>query len=247
LGGVVAGELLIVPRTNANMKISDSQSSLGDLLGSWGSTSAQSSEKASFYQQLASAGALAAGTTASEAGSQTEAGGSSGAADSETGCSGAESLVSEQGTGTSSGSGSSAASAPAAGAATAASAASGLTARARGVLLPTMSVSELAITPATPGVSLLTARELWDTDLEQRSMDAVHTELAKMGLGSANVQMVYWEEMCWYPGGNFPARTITVQTPNGGKADFDAGLTLLTPHVTARDVACLLRGAPMEG
>jgi sporulation-control protein spo0M len=93
----------------------------------------------------------------------------------------------------------------------------------------------------------LTARELWDTDLEQRSMDAVHTELAKMGLGSANVQMVYWEEMCWYPGGNFPARTITVQTPNGGKADFDAGLTLLTPHVTARDVACLLRGAPMEG
>jgi hypothetical protein len=241
LGGVVAGELLIVPRTNANMKISDSQSSLGDLLGSWGSTSAQSSEKASFYQQLASAGALAAGTTASEAGSQTEAGGSSGA----------ESLVSEQGTGTSSGSGSSAASAPVA-ATTAvsgagAAAAAALTARARGVLLPTMSVSELAITPATPGVSLLTARELWDTDLEQRSMDAVHTELAKMGLGSANVQMVYWEEMCWYPGGNFPARTITVQTPNGGKADFDAGLTLLTPHVTARDVACLLRGAPMEG
>lgn len=62
---------------------------------------------------------------------------------------------------------------------------------------------------------------------------AVDNALREIGLDPRNYRMSYWEELVGYPGGSFMNRCITVETPLGHKMDFNADLTLRSPHVTA--------------
>ncbi|MBI5281520.1 MAG: hypothetical protein HY858_07550 [Candidatus Solibacter usitatus] len=68
------------------------------------------------------------------------------------------------------------------------------------------------------------------------SKSALAAELAKAGVDITQLKVGYWEELVWFPGGNYVNRTLTVEAPNGQKMDFDASATLKSPHVTARDV-----------
>ncbi|MBI5086233.1 MAG: hypothetical protein HZB13_16760 [Acidobacteria bacterium] len=71
------------------------------------------------------------------------------------------------------------------------------------------------------------------------SKSALAAELAKAGVDTAQLKVGYWEELVWFPGGNYVNRTLTVEAPNGQKMDFDATATLKSPHVTARDVLAM--------
>lgn len=71
---------------------------------------------------------------------------------------------------------------------------------------------------------------------------AVDAELRKIGLDPQNYKMSYWEECVGYPGGSFMNRCITVETPGGFRMDFNAELTLRSPHVTAGGIQLLQNG-----
>lgn len=65
---------------------------------------------------------------------------------------------------------------------------------------------------------------------------ALNSALTKAGIDPANVKVSYWEEIVFYPAGSYINKSITVQTPNGQKMDFDAAATLRTPDVTVNSV-----------
>lgn len=69
---------------------------------------------------------------------------------------------------------------------------------------------------------------------------ALACALTQAGIDPATVKVSYWEELVWFPGGNWINRSITVQTPNGQKMDFDAAATLRSPYVTANSVQEML-------
>jgi hypothetical protein len=69
---------------------------------------------------------------------------------------------------------------------------------------------------------------------------ALAVALTNAGIDPATVKVSYWEELVWFPGGNWINRSITVQTPNGQKMDFDAAATLRSPYVTANSVQEML-------
>jgi hypothetical protein len=71
---------------------------------------------------------------------------------------------------------------------------------------------------------------------------AVDAELRKIGLDPQNYKMSFWEECVGYPGGSFMNRCITVETPEGQRMDFNADLTLRSPHVTAGSIQLLQGG-----
>lgn len=80
---------------------------------------------------------------------------------------------------------------------------------------------------------------------------ALDTALQKAGIDPSNVKVSYWEEIVFYPAGSYINKSITVQTPNGQKMDFDAAATLRTPDVTANSVQDMMRmttasTAPLE-
>lgn len=72
---------------------------------------------------------------------------------------------------------------------------------------------------------------------------ALNAALTKAGVDPSNVKVSYWEELVWYPGGNYINKSITVQTPNGQKMDFDAAATLRTPDVTVASVQQMMKMA----
>ncbi|QOY88833.1 hypothetical protein [Paludibaculum fermentans] len=72
---------------------------------------------------------------------------------------------------------------------------------------------------------------------------ALNAALTKAGVDPSKVKVSYWEELVWYPGGNYINKSITVQTPNGQKMDFDAAATLRTPDVTVSSVQQMLQMA----
>jgi len=71
---------------------------------------------------------------------------------------------------------------------------------------------------------------------------AVDGALRERGLDPAQFKMSFWEEAVSYPGGGYMNRCITVETPEGYRMDFDAALTLQSPHVTAEGIRMLRSG-----
>ncbi|MGJ5817910.1 hypothetical protein [Paludibaculum fermentans] len=72
---------------------------------------------------------------------------------------------------------------------------------------------------------------------------ALNAALTKAGVDPSSVKVSYWEELVWYPGGNYINKSITVQTANGQKMDFDAAATLRTPDVTVSSVQQMMKMA----
>lgn len=70
-------------------------------------------------------------------------------------------------------------------------------------------------------------------ELAAQSKSALAQAMTDAGLDPSQYKASYWEELVWYPGGNWTNRYITVQAPGGEKIDFDAAATLKSPHVTA--------------
>lgn len=70
-------------------------------------------------------------------------------------------------------------------------------------------------------------------ELASQSKSALAQAMTNAGLDPSQYKASYWEELVWYPGGNYTNRYITVQAPGGEKIDFDAAATLKSPHVTA--------------
>lgn len=97
------------------------------------------------------------------------------------------------------------------------------------------STTELDPSPAAPWpMTLVTPAN--PPSLAGESKDALSGALQLAGIDPATVKVSYWEELVWFPGGNWINRSITVQTPNGQKMDFDAAATLRSPYVTANSV-----------
>lgn len=80
------------------------------------------------------------------------------------------------------------------------------------------------VTPANP------------PSLAGESKSALSNALLAAGIDPSTVKVSYWEELVWFPGGNWINRSLTVQTPNGQKVDFDAAATLRSPDVTVNTV-----------
>lgn len=70
-------------------------------------------------------------------------------------------------------------------------------------------------------------------ELAQQSKSALAGAMTQAGLDPSQFRVSYWEELVWYPGGNYTNQFLTVQGPDGLKTDFDAKWTLKTPWVTA--------------
>ncbi len=86
--------------------------------------------------------------------------------------------------------------------------------------------------PAAPWpVTIVTPSTL--PDLAHESKAALADAMVKAGLDPSQYRVSYWEELVWYPAGNFINKFLTVQGPDGQKTDFDASWTLKTPWVTA--------------
>lgn len=86
--------------------------------------------------------------------------------------------------------------------------------------------------PAAPWpVNIVTPSTL--PAVAHESKAALADAMVKQGLDPSQYQVSYWEELVWYPGGNYINKFLTVQGPDGQKTDFDAAWTLKTPWVTA--------------
>ncbi len=85
------------------------------------------------------------------------------------------------------------------------------------------------VTPANP------------PSLAGESKSALSSALLAAGIDPSTVKVSYWEELVWFPGGNWINRSLTVQTPNGQKVDFDAAATLRTPAVTVNTVQQMMK------
>ncbi|MBN9658238.1 MAG: hypothetical protein J0H49_08670 [Acidobacteria bacterium] len=103
----------------------------------------------------------------------------------------------------------------------------------------TTAQGELDPSPAAPWpMTLVTPTN--PPALAADTKSALAVALTKAGIDPATVKVSYWEELVWFPGGNWINRSITVQTPNGQKMDFDAAATLRSPYVTANSVQEML-------
>lgn len=68
---------------------------------------------------------------------------------------------------------------------------------------------------------------------------ALGKALEAAGLDPSSVRITYWEQNVWYPDGSYINRYVTVQGPDGRIDNFNADLTLASPHVTVDAVKLL--------
>lgn len=78
-------------------------------------------------------------------------------------------------------------------------------------------------------------------ELAKESKAALADAMVKAGMDPSQYRVSYWEELVWYPAGNYINKFLTVQGPDGKKIDFDANWTLKTPWVTATEIKDLAR------
>lgn len=116
-----------------------------------------------------------------------------------------------------------------------AAAAADATLAAAGAVVSGSSTTELDPTPAAPWPMTLVTPST-PPALAGDSKTALSGALTDAGIDPSTVKVSYWEELVWFPGGNWINRSITVETPNGQKMDFDAAATLRSPAVTAASV-----------
>ncbi|WP_321478094.1 hypothetical protein [uncultured Paludibaculum sp.] len=98
-----------------------------------------------------------------------------------------------------------------------------------------LDTTEFDPSPAAPW-SMTLVKPSVASSLGPDTRAALNAALVKAGVDPSQVKVSYWEELVWYPGGNYINKSITVQTPNGQKVDFDAKATLNSPYVTATTV-----------
>lgn len=95
--------------------------------------------------------------------------------------------------------------------------------------------------PAAPwDVTLTTPSEL--PELASNVESAVAEALAAAGVDPSTCKFSYWEEFVYCPMGTWTNKSITIETADGSKMDFDATLALQSPEVTAREVKTYLLG-----
>ncbi len=105
-----------------------------------------------------------------------------------------------------------------------------------------LDTTELDPSPAAPWNMTLVKPSV-PSALGPDTRTALNAALTKAGVDPSKVKVSYWEELVWYPGGNYINKSITVQTPNGQKMDFDAAATLRTPDVTVSSVQQMMQMA----
>ncbi|MGC4051579.1 MAG: hypothetical protein QM757_19685 [Paludibaculum sp.] len=100
--------------------------------------------------------------------------------------------------------------------------------------------TELDPSPAAPW-NMTRVKPSVPSTLGPETQTALNAALTKAGVDPSSVKVSYWEELVRYPGGNYINKSITVQTPNGQKMDFDAAATLRTPDVTVSSVQQMMQ------